>query len=40
MIKKLDFLVYNNCEHFYIDEEWEILQPVFDEIEAYTTGCP
>jgi len=21
-----------------IDEEWEILQPVFDELEAYTTG--
>jgi len=23
-----------------IDEEWEILQPVFDELEPYTTGSP
>ena len=23
-----------------IDEEWEILQPVFDELEPYTTGRP
>ena len=23
-----------------IDEEWEILQPVFDELKPYTTGRP